>query len=151
MDGRRATVHRAQVCIYCEATGDDASTLLKRVESHFGLAIRCDVLLVPLARTRLLRPDAWPRFTLLGQLLGSLVVAWGALAQLVPEVRAAAHCWRSLPTSLPERPLRLSPPTIALLVPDRRALRHCRADSSMRVVIMCARKPHSAVGGGRND
>lgn len=42
---------------------------------------------VRLKRSRLLLPQTYPRFTLLGQAVGSVAVALEALGALVPEVR----------------------------------------------------------------
>jgi ALG11 mannosyltransferase N-terminus len=79
----------AQICIYCEAS-DDVETLLATVEEQFGFTIGSQLTTLPLAQTSLLWPHSWPRFTMLGQTIGSIIVTWQALTQLVPEV--CKHC-----------------------------------------------------------
>lgn len=44
---------------------------------------------VPLQRTALIEPEHYPRFTLLRQAWGSVLLAWDALSVRVPEVRCA--------------------------------------------------------------
>lgn len=48
-----------------------------------------------LTRSDLVRPELYPRFTLLGQAYGSVVLTYEALLQMVPEVGARRRLgWR---------------------------------------------------------
>lgn len=48
---------------------------------------------VPLPSRDLLQPGRYPRFTMLGQAVGSVRVAWQGLRQLVPEVWVDTTGW----------------------------------------------------------
>eukprot|EP00898_Chlorokybus_atmophyticus_P007747 jgi/Chlat1/7974/Chrsp69S07399 len=77
----------AQVAIYAGLDGGDVHMdVAARANDLFGTRLLRPVKLVPLKHTRLLEPQTWPRFTLIGQSLGSMVVAWEALASLAPDV-----------------------------------------------------------------
>ena len=76
-----------QIYIYTEHP-IDPSVLKQTITKQFGLTVTADITPVPLPNARLLSPDAWPRFTLLGQSLGAAIVAFSAAQQLVPEVLA---------------------------------------------------------------
>jgi alpha-1,2-mannosyltransferase len=64
-------------------TGD----IFERVERRFGLTVdRERVVFIFVSQRRLVDPASWPRFTILGQAIGSLVVAYEAITHLVPDV-----------------------------------------------------------------
>jgi alpha-1,2-mannosyltransferase len=89
-----------------DATKEENQEMLEKVKvNHLTLApfwllwllnfpqIRFDIVLDPSAvdfvfvKSRYLVEDAtWPRFTLLGQSLGSMVLVWEAITQLVPDL-----------------------------------------------------------------
>lgn len=48
--------------------------------------VRAGVQVVSLAQSDLVKPEHWPRFTLLGQAYGSVALTHEALSKLVPEV-----------------------------------------------------------------
>mmetsp|Transcript_18192 Transcript_18192/g.47420 ORF Transcript_18192/g.47420 Transcript_18192/m.47420 type:complete len:476 (+) Transcript_18192:84-1511(+) len=79
------------VDIHCVVyTGDiDASKaqILDTAQSRFGLGIDpARVTFVFLRRRGLVEAARYPHFTMLGQSLGSMVLGWEALSQVVPEV-----------------------------------------------------------------
>lgn len=74
-----------QIYIYTEHPVDPGM-LKQTIAKQFGLTVTADITPVPLSNARLLSPDAWPRFTLLGQSLGAAIVAFAAAQELVPEV-----------------------------------------------------------------
>ncbi|EJU03065.1 mannosyltransferase [Dacryopinax primogenitus] len=71
-------------------TGDtDASKedIVDKVKARFGISLRSDTLHLAYLKSRHLVEDkAWPRFTLLGQSLGSMVLGYEAMKQLIPDV-----------------------------------------------------------------
>jgi hypothetical protein len=75
-----------QVVIYI---GDEASAeeLRKGALSSFNVALPSGVEVVALAEAALLAPERYPRFTLVGQTVGSVRLGLAALRRLVPEVR----------------------------------------------------------------
>lgn len=64
-------------------TGD----ILEHAERRFGIAVERErVVFIFLSNRGLVDPDTWPRFTILGQAIGSLAVAYEAINHLVPDV-----------------------------------------------------------------
>lgn len=76
-----------QIYIYTDRQ-IDVDVLKQTVKKQFGLDVTADLTTVPLSNSRLLSPDSWPRFTLLGQTLGAAMVAFSAAQDFVPEVCA---------------------------------------------------------------
>eukprot|EP01119_Soliformovum_irregulare_P014584 TRINITY_DN3992_c0_g1_i1.p1 TRINITY_DN3992_c0_g1~~TRINITY_DN3992_c0_g1_i1.p1 ORF type:complete len:458 (+),score=101.03 TRINITY_DN3992_c0_g1_i1:65-1438(+) len=76
---------RAQVIIY---TGADAkpADILKNVKNHFGIDLPKNPQFVLLHRRNLIEASRWPRFTMLGQSLGSILLGWEALSEFTPRV-----------------------------------------------------------------
>ncbi|KAG1726222.1 glycosyltransferase family 4 protein [Suillus lakei] len=78
---------------YCNAGGGgehiDATKeqIIAQVEARFNISLDPKSLhFVFLKRRRLVEDAAWPRFTLLGQSLGSMFLAWEALSQVIPDL-----------------------------------------------------------------
>lgn len=71
-------------------TGDhDASKddILSRVKTRFSISLDPDrVEFIYLSSRRYVAASTWPHFTLLGQSIGSLLLAWEAFSLLVPDV-----------------------------------------------------------------
>ena len=72
-----------EISIY---TGDKESDeeILKRTRDRFNLSLSGPVQFVRLKRRWLLEAKYYPRFTMLGQSLGSMLLAWEALWLMVP-------------------------------------------------------------------
>ena len=60
--------------------------ILKRCLNRFNIILKNKPRFVRLKRRNLLEASAWPRFTMLGQSFGSMIVALEALWQFVPDV-----------------------------------------------------------------
>ncbi|CAE7247821.1 Alg11 [Symbiodinium natans] len=71
-------------------TGDvdvTAADLLESARQRFGVAINASgVHFVFLTRRHWVEASSWPRFTLLGQSLGSLILGWEAVCQFQPDI-----------------------------------------------------------------
>lgn len=78
---------RAKVVVY---TGDHEAkkeAILDRVKTRFNIQLHGPTIQFLYLSTRhLVLPSTYPHFTLLGQSLGSIVLAWDALSLLVPDV-----------------------------------------------------------------
>ncbi|RGP75886.1 alpha-1,2-mannosyltransferase alg-11 [Fusarium sporotrichioides] len=86
----RATQDRwpkAKCVVY---TGDHDVTkdaILSRVKTRFNIELHAPTMtFLYLSKRDWVLPSTWPHFTLLGQSLGSLVLAWDAFSLLVPDV-----------------------------------------------------------------
>jgi hypothetical protein len=75
-----------QILLYCEQSYG-MSEMREKVRKHFGVDIEAAVEMIPLRHVKCLSAAHWPRFTMLGQALASVAVAWSGLRQAVPEVR----------------------------------------------------------------
>ncbi|KAG2125816.1 glycosyltransferase family 4 protein [Suillus clintonianus] len=77
-------------CVSLVYTGDVDATkeqIIAQVEARFDISLDPNSLhFVFLKKRRLVEDAAWPRFTLLGQSLGSMILAWEALAQVIPDL-----------------------------------------------------------------
>ena len=71
-------------------TGDEPSSrpesILKKVRENFAINLQSDVKFFYLARRGWVEASRWPRFTLLGQSLGSIILGMEALMTFVPHV-----------------------------------------------------------------
>ena len=71
-------------------TGDEPSSrpesILKKVRENFAIHLQKDVKFFYLARRGWVEAGRWPRFTLLGQSLGSIILGLEALVTFVPHV-----------------------------------------------------------------
>ncbi|KIP05207.1 glycosyltransferase family 4 protein, partial [Phlebiopsis gigantea 11061_1 CR5-6] len=71
-----------------DATKDD---IIQKVKSRFDIQLSPDSLhFVFLHKRYLVEDSSWPRFTLLGQSLGSMVLAWEAMSKLIPDLYIGA-------------------------------------------------------------
>ncbi|KAI5456354.1 family 4 glycosyltransferase [Mariannaea sp. PMI_226] len=67
-----------------EVTKDD---ILRRVKTRFNIELHAPTItFLYLSKRNWVLASSWPRFTLLGQSLGSIVLAWDAFSLLVPDV-----------------------------------------------------------------
>ncbi|KAG9204470.1 asparagine-linked glycosylation protein [Epicoccum nigrum] len=86
----RATQKRWPKAICVVYTGDhdvDKAAILKRVKDRFNIQLHPPTVHFLYLTTRhWVLASTWPRFTLLGQSLGSLVLAYDAFSLLVPDV-----------------------------------------------------------------
>jgi alpha-1,2-mannosyltransferase len=90
-----AHVQRTQPDLICVVySGDidaDKAAILEKVQSRMGIDLDANTLHFVFLRARVWVEDAsWPRFTLLGQSLGSMFLAWEALSTLVPDIYIGA-------------------------------------------------------------
>ncbi|KAG6242678.1 asparagine-linked glycosylation protein [Claviceps purpurea] len=78
---------KAKCVVY---TGDhdvNKQAILQRVKSRFNIRLHPPtVQFLYLSKRHWVLPSSWPRFTLLGQSLGSMVLAWDAFSLLVPDI-----------------------------------------------------------------
>ncbi|BFZ54409.1 asparagine-linked glycosylation protein [Savitreella phatthalungensis] len=76
------------VCvIYTGDTGVDKNAIVMRAKHAFDIVIEQEKLVVVhLSRRILVDQATWPRFTLIGQSLGSLPLAYEAISSLVPDI-----------------------------------------------------------------
>ncbi|KDQ62112.1 glycosyltransferase family 4 protein [Jaapia argillacea MUCL 33604] len=85
-----AYVQRTQPETVCVVyTGDlvPKQEILDKVMARFAIPLSPNTLsFIPLHSRHLVHDSTWPRFTLLGQSLGSMVLGWEAMAGLVPDV-----------------------------------------------------------------
>ncbi|CAM6087866.1 unnamed protein product [Calypogeia fissa] len=67
-------------------TGDPATpeSLTARAQEKFGIILRENPLVVQLEKRKWVEAATWPRFTLLGQSIGSMILGWEALTKLTP-------------------------------------------------------------------
>jgi alpha-1,2-mannosyltransferase len=85
-----ATQRAHPTCVSLVYTGDVDVTkqqIIAQVEARFDISLDPKYLhFVFLKKRRLVEDATWPRFTLLGQSLGSMILAWEALAQVIPDL-----------------------------------------------------------------
>ncbi|EGS23098.1 uncharacterized protein CTHT_0015870 [Thermochaetoides thermophila DSM 1495] len=78
---------RATCLIYTGDRDMTKSALLNRVHARFNIPLDSSRLaLVYLSTRPWLLASTWPKFTLAGQSLGSIIVAWEALGKVVPDM-----------------------------------------------------------------
>ncbi|KAI9848191.1 MAG: asparagine-linked glycosylation protein [Sclerophora amabilis] len=86
----RATQERWPNAICVVYTGDhesDKATIIDRVEDRFNILLNPPtVMFLYLSTRHYVLSSTWPRFTLLGQSLGSLISAYDAFSLLVPDI-----------------------------------------------------------------
>jgi len=86
----RATQKRWPEATCIVYTGDhdvDKGDILKRVKERFNIHLHPPTIHFLYLTTRhYVLSSTWPRFTLLGQSIGSLILAWDAFSLLVPDV-----------------------------------------------------------------
>ncbi|KAJ7532229.1 hypothetical protein O6H91_14G078300 [Diphasiastrum complanatum] len=75
--------------VTCAIYTGDATTpeaLAQRALSHFGVHLFRPIRVVKLERRKWVEADTYPRFTLIGQSFGSIILAWEALMKFTPLV-----------------------------------------------------------------
>ncbi|KAI0252784.1 mannosyltransferase [Lactifluus subvellereus] len=73
--------------VYSGDTDATKEQIIAKVKARFDIALAPDSLhFVFLESRRLVEDRAWPRFTLLGQSLGSMYLAWEAMCKFVPDL-----------------------------------------------------------------
>ncbi|KAH8821283.1 glycosyltransferase family 4 protein [Xylogone sp. PMI_703] len=86
----RATQKRwpnAKVVVYTGDHGVDKAAMLSRVQSRFNIQLHPPTITFLYLSTRhWVLASTWPHFTLLGQSIGSLILAWDAFSLLVPDI-----------------------------------------------------------------
>ncbi|KAL2132378.1 hypothetical protein VTI74DRAFT_3888 [Chaetomium olivicolor] len=86
----RATQQRwpkAKIVVYTGDHGVTKDAILTRVKNRFNIPLHPPTLTFLYLSTRhWVLPSTWPRFTLAGQSLGSLILAWDAFSLLVPDI-----------------------------------------------------------------
>ena len=86
----RATQRRWPEAVCVVYTGDhdvDKTTILKRVKERFNIHLHPPTVHFLYLTTRhYVLASSWPRFTLLGQSIGSIILAYDAFSLLVPDI-----------------------------------------------------------------
>ncbi|KAF8895230.1 mannosyltransferase [Infundibulicybe gibba] len=73
--------------VYSGDTDASKSEIISKVKSRFDITLDPSTLAFVFLTSRSMVEDAtWPRFTLLGQSIGSMYVAWEAISKLVPDL-----------------------------------------------------------------
>ncbi|KAF9280632.1 asparagine-linked glycosylation protein [Mortierella alpina] len=73
--------------VYTGDTDVNKQEILDRVRSRFNIELDPSLVGIEFLQKRLWVEDAkWPRFTLLGQSIGSMVLGWEALKRVVPDI-----------------------------------------------------------------
>ncbi|KAF9568744.1 mannosyltransferase [Agrocybe pediades] len=73
--------------VYSGDTDATKEEIIAKVKARFDISLDPSLLhFVFLRSRRLVEDSAWPRFTLLGQSLGSMYLAWESMTQLVPDL-----------------------------------------------------------------
>lgn len=83
--------HAKIVLFTCETLSEEEQ--LASVKARFNLDVQPGIKIVHLLQPELLWPEHYPRFTLIGQALGSVQLAYQALKQLNPEVFVDTSGW----------------------------------------------------------
>ncbi|KAK9364203.1 hypothetical protein V1504DRAFT_15911 [Lipomyces starkeyi] len=80
--------HKNVICaIYTGDTDVHKSEIIEKVKARFEIDIDEDrIFIVYLLKRQLVSASMWPRFTLLGQALGSIPLGYEAISKLVPDV-----------------------------------------------------------------
>jgi alpha-1,2-mannosyltransferase len=86
----RATQRRWPEATCIVYTGDhdvDKADILKRVKERFNIHLHSPTIhFLYLTKRHYVLSSTWPRFTLIGQSIGSLILAWNAFTLLVPDI-----------------------------------------------------------------
>lgn len=114
-----ATQREHSNCISLVYTGDVDVTkeqIIAQVKARFAISLDPKSLHFVFLKKRHLVEDAtWPRFTLLAQSLGSMILAWEALAQVIPDLyigepASFGCCWMTVLTRSRQHGLRFHIP-----------------------------------------
>ena len=78
-------------------------TLTPLAKARFDITLAPDSLhFVFLESRRFVEDSAWPRFTLVGQSLGSMYLAWEAMSKFIPDLYIGELCYYSYSLRFPE-------------------------------------------------
>ncbi|KAL6060340.1 asparagine-linked glycosylation protein [Balamuthia mandrillaris] len=79
------TDERVQCVVY---TGDEVEgrEILQKAKTRFGITLEREVRFVHLQKRSWVEASSWPRFTMIGQSLGSMVLGYEALSKLPPHL-----------------------------------------------------------------
>jgi len=82
---------RLHVVIFTADQGKSSQEILKSAQNRFGIdLVACgmpvDFIFIPMSLVRLVLPETWPRLTMVGQSLGSLLVAGYGLLSATPDI-----------------------------------------------------------------
>ncbi|KAK4118731.1 glycosyltransferase family 4 protein [Parathielavia appendiculata] len=78
---------RAKCVVYTGDHGVSKDAMLSRVENRFNIHLHPPTInFLYLSTRHWVLASTWPRFTLAGQSLGSLILAWDAFSLLVPDI-----------------------------------------------------------------
>ncbi|KAG6823976.1 hypothetical protein H0H93_002724, partial [Arthromyces matolae] len=73
--------------IYSGDTNASKSEIIDKVKARFDITLNPSSLHFVFLNSRWLVEDkTWPRFTILGQSLGSMYLAWEAMCKLIPDL-----------------------------------------------------------------
>ncbi|PBK97995.1 hypothetical protein ARMGADRAFT_1076450 [Armillaria gallica] len=73
--------------VYTGDTGTTKEPILDKVKSRFAISLDLSTIhFVFLASRKLVEDSSWPRFTLLGQSIGSMYLVWEAMSFLIPDL-----------------------------------------------------------------
>jgi alpha-1,2-mannosyltransferase len=77
------------VVIYAAQGNKTGDEILKSACERFGIDVGKSMpvhfIFIPTNLITLLKPEAWPRFTMIGQSIGSIMVAWNGLKGSTPD------------------------------------------------------------------
>lgn len=77
------------VVIYAAESNKTGEDILKDACNRFGIEVGKSMpiqfIFIPSNIISLLKPESWPRFTMIGQSIGSLMVAWYGLTRATPD------------------------------------------------------------------
>lgn len=77
------------VIIYAAEGDKTGKEILKSACERFGIEVGSSMpiefIFIPSTIVFLLKPEAWPRFTMIGQSIGSMIVAWYGLTRATPD------------------------------------------------------------------
>ncbi|KAI6248151.1 GDP-Man:Man(3)GlcNAc(2)-PP-Dol alpha-1,2-mannosyltransferase [Erysiphe necator] len=78
---------KAKFVVYTGDQGVEKETILNHVQSRFNITLHAPSIQFLYLTTRSwVLASSWPHFTLLGQSIGSIVLAWNAFSLLVPDI-----------------------------------------------------------------
>ncbi|KAH9077740.1 mannosyltransferase [Lactarius deliciosus] len=90
--------------VYSGDTDATKEQIIAKVKTRFDITLAPDTLhFVFLESRQLVEDRAWPRFTLLGQSLGSMYLAWEAMSKFVPDLYIGIIVSSCITTRLPLR------------------------------------------------
>lgn len=79
-----------KVCVY-HGESVNSSEILKKAQDRFGIKLNLNITFIALRHRFIIEEKTWKHFTLLGQALGSIILANEALNQIVPDIFIDTH------------------------------------------------------------